>query len=344
MKKLFVHQPFFRILSPIFSGVIVYLLILLLNNDVEQLQEQFLGEELYVCIGLSYIVQEFSRLLLLLFKRIFKGKTSLPNLILQGFVSLASSIGLVTLSVWLYYKYVVGFSATPDDIFMFNSVFAVITLIYILLFVSHQYLYKINTERLQQEEIFKQSIEEDFRQFERGINPHLLFESLEALITLMYKDTEKAEDFIDSLASIYRYVLSNKDKQLISYQEEFQHLKQLESLLNQLPYRKLKLINEATSDFLVVPGSLLFVMEMIVRKTIISTGIELLVVVKESEKTNQIQFEYKTQDRINSKISVSDLKDIRRVYSIYSNQAIEIEELNATRTVSIPKLTIKETE
>ena len=70
MKRLFVHNPLFRILSPVFSGAIVYLLILLINNNVEQLQEQFLGNELYLCIGLSFFIHEFSRLLLLLFNKL----------------------------------------------------------------------------------------------------------------------------------------------------------------------------------------------------------------------------------------------------------------------------------
>ena len=59
MKKLFIHQPLFRLLSPIISGVIIYLLVLLLNNNVEQIQEQFFNEELYFCIALSYLIKNF---------------------------------------------------------------------------------------------------------------------------------------------------------------------------------------------------------------------------------------------------------------------------------------------
>ena len=83
MRKLFIHHPLFRLLSPIFSGVVVYLLILLLNNNVEQLQEQFFGEELYICIGLSYLIQEFSRLLLILFKKLPQVKSTFIQLIFQ---------------------------------------------------------------------------------------------------------------------------------------------------------------------------------------------------------------------------------------------------------------------
>ena len=109
MKKLFIHKPLFRLLSPVFSGAVIYLLILLVNNNVSQLQEQFLGEELYVCIGLSYIVQEFSRILLILFKKAPKLESILLNIGLQIIVSLFLCIIIVSVSITVYYKQVLGF-------------------------------------------------------------------------------------------------------------------------------------------------------------------------------------------------------------------------------------------
>ena len=75
MKKLFIHKPLFRLLSPIFNGFVSYLLILLINNNIAQLQEEFLRQELFVCIALSYVIQEFSRLLLQLFESKIKVKS-----------------------------------------------------------------------------------------------------------------------------------------------------------------------------------------------------------------------------------------------------------------------------
>lgn len=340
MKKLFIHQPFFRILSPVFSGFIVYLLLLLLNNNVAQLQEQFLGEDLYVCIGLSYIVQELSRALLLIFERLPKRKSPILNLLIQVIVSLTISVLVVTLLITLYYKFVVGYSGSTEDIITFDSIFAVITLIYILLFVSHRYLYKINTEKLEHEELIKQNIEDEFRQFKRGVNPHLLFESFEALIILMDQDLEKTDEFIDHLSTIYRYILSNKDRQLVSANEELENLRELENLFNKLPYRNIKIENDLNSDFLVVPGSLLFIVEMIVRNTIISSGIQLRINIQEQEE--RFELDYETHDKISTSAKTSDFKEINRVYSIYSEEHIHIDLSNGHRTISIPKLTIKE--
>ncbi|MFY0631274.1 MAG: histidine kinase [Flavobacteriaceae bacterium] len=339
MKKLFIHQPFFRLLSPIFSGVVVYLLILLLNNDVVQLQEEFLGEELYACIGLSYITQEFSRALLLILKRVLKKGSAILNFLFQVLISLILCIVIVTIFIIQYYEHVIRFSADNEDLLMFNSIFCVITLIYILLFISHEYLYKINSEKLQQEELIKQNIEDDFRQFEKGINPNLLFESFEALLILMRENKDKADEFIDHLATIYRYILSSKDRQLVEVKEEYQNLIDLEKLFNKLPYRTVNIEYTVISNFLLVPGSLLFMIELIVRKTIMSSSIQLRIDIIESD--DMVNIIYKTHDKINSKLTSNEFEELNRVYSVYSKQEITITESERERTISFPKLTTK---
>jgi LytS/YehU family sensor histidine kinase len=285
------------------------------------------------------LAQELSRALLLIFKRLPKGSSTFLNLLFQVVISLATCILMVTLVVVIYYKYAVGFSATTEEIVTFDSIFAVITLTYILLFVSHQYLYKINSEKLQHEELIKQNIEDDFRQFKRGINPHLLFESFEALIVLMHQNSEKADEFIDHLSTIYRYILSSKDRQLVSFEEEFSHLSELESLFNKLPYRNLSIESQVSKNALIVPGSLLFLVELIVRNSIISSEIALEVMLLEEQ--DSILLSYKTHDKINANLQTTDFEEIRRVYSIYSEQSLQIAEQEGTRSISIPKLTLK---
>ena len=339
MKKLFIHHPLFRLLSPVFSGVVVYLLIILFSNDVGQLQEQFLGEDLYVCIGLSYVIQEVSRLLIVLFKKLPIYKSNITTIVLQVLFSIALTIGLVTLSISLYYKHVVGFSVTSDDLFMFNSVFSVISIIYILLYLSHLYLYKMNSDKLKLEEQIKQHIEEDFYEFKKGINPALLFESFEALLVLIQNNQDKADDFIDYLATIYRYLLSSREKQLVSVLEELKVLSEFEKLMNSLPYRSLQIAQKTTSDFLVVPGSLLSIIEKIVKETIVSKDIHLLITLSEEETHVAINYQY--QDKIQTRFDIDQFEEIIRVYKIYSTLKIDLKETETERSLYIPKLLTK---
>jgi LytS/YehU family sensor histidine kinase len=245
---------------------------------------------------------------------------------------------LSTIAINLYFEYLLGFSITSEEIYVFNSIFCTITFIYILLYISHQYLFKVNTEKLLQEELIKQNIEDEFKQFRKGINPNLLFESLESLLILIKNNKEKSDDFIDHLASIYRYILSGKEKQLVAFSEELLVVNELIHLFNYLPYRNISIQNNCKNIFLVVPGSLLFIVEQIVRTTIISSDINLEIQFKENE--DDFEISYIKNDKIRDEFNLNKIKEINRSYSTYSTKNIEISEDEFTRKISIPKLKI----
>ena len=173
MKKLFIHQPLFRLLSPIFTGVIVYMLILLINNNVAQLQEQFLGEELYVFIGLSVLTQESVRLILLFLNRNKSSSFSGSKVLFQVLITLVASIVIVSTSMYLFYQFIEGYTINFEELLVFNSIFAVMSFIYVSLFISNQYLYRVNSEKLNHENLIRKNIEDEFLKFKRerfGLN------------------------------------------------------------------------------------------------------------------------------------------------------------------------------
>lgn len=339
MNKLFIHNSLFRLFSPVFSGVIVYLLILLINNDVEQLQEQFLGEELYVCIGLSFLIQEFSRGLLVLFKRLPSTLNPLFEILMQIVSSILLCAVLVTLSISLYYNYVLGFSPSSTELWLFNSIFCCVSIIYVLLYISHQYLYKINTKKLNNEYVRKQLIEDDFVQFKRGINPTLLFECLEAIIVLIRNKSDEVDGLIDHMAMVYRYILSKKSKQLVLIDEELNTLDELVQLFNYLPFRNVVIDKKINSSFLMIPGSLLILIENIVRTTIDTSAFILRIDIV--EKDEFLMISYIKNDKIISDFNTSGLMDIKRRYAIYSEENVLIENSHDKRIISIPKLITK---
>ena len=340
MKKLFIHNPLFRFLSPIFTGVVAYLLILLINNNIGQLQEQFLGQELYVSITLSYIVHEFSRLLLWLFRYVSIQLGTVLKLILHSLLSVVLSAVVITLLIELYYQQVSGFSPSIAEIITFNSIYCCIPISYVLLNISHEYLYKINTQKLENEILIKQNIEEDFKQFKREINPELLFESFEMLLVLIHENINKVDEFIDHLSTIYRYILSSRKKQLVSFKEENEILKEFIKLYNHLPYRKVTLSVKKNVNFLIVPGTLLFIIEQIIKTTIISTKVNLEIEIEFSETSFTLK--YITEDKINKEFMLNNIEEIARVYSIYSTNEIKIQEQNNVRKIIVPILEIKE--
>ena len=78
----------------------------------------------------------------------------------------------------------------------------------------------VESERLE-----KESMTAKFEALKNQVNPHFLFNSLNTLSSLVYSDTEKAEKFIDEFASIYRYILDNRDRIAVSLSEEIKFIK-----------------------------------------------------------------------------------------------------------------------
>lgn len=340
MKKLFVHHPFFRLLSPLFSGTLVYLLILLINNNVGQLQEAFLGQELYVCIGLAYLIQEYARMSLLLFEKLSRPKSFFWKLVLQLVSSIAMGMILVSFAMYLYFNKVLGYTPNMRELLIFNSIFSLITIIYLILYLSHQFLYKVNTERLAKEIVAREEVDSDFLKYKEGVNPELLFESLESLLVLMKTDPEAAEQLSDHFSSVYRYVLAKKNRELVPFSEELQILKELLLLFSYLPYRKIELTDVYATQTYVLPGSLLTIVERIIRSTIPSEKTKLILNILEDDEN--ISVSYRPEEVLRHDFQTEHLGDVIKKYQFYTDKSIRIVFNNPYKIIELPKLNLHE--
>lgn len=77
----------------------------------------------------------------------------------------------------------------------------------------------IDSERLQ-----KESITAQYNSLKNQVNPHFLFNSLNALTNLVYKDQDTAALFIKQLSEVYRYVLDTHNAEVVSLEEELKFL------------------------------------------------------------------------------------------------------------------------
>ncbi len=340
MNKLFVHHPLFRLLSPLFIGAMVYLLILLINNNIDQLKETFIGEELYICIGLAYLIQESARLSLFLFNRINQPARIFFRVLIQVFFSLLVSWILVTISMKTYFHYVLNYSPNNNELLIFNGLFSMITLIYASVYISHHYMHKVNITRKEEEENKLKHVEADFIDFKKGINPSLLFDSLETMLVLMKDDPENAEELSELFSLVYRYLLSQRTHELIQIQEEVDIVDTFIKMYTYLPFQKIDLVYDINESFNIVPGSLLVLLERIIRSCICVPDTMLSITLEVSN--DHLHMRYIHQEKLRNNLNQADLEDINRKYSFYSESLVTISVSNDIKTISIPKLTIDE--
>ena len=174
MKKIFIHNPFFRIIAPLVFGVLVYLLILLVNYDLPEIGKIFNNGELYMCIGLSYLSLEALRLTVVVTSKRLSAVAYQRKIIIQTITSVIIAIAVVTGGVAAYFYWVAGFTVGMAELQIFLWIFGFAALLYNMLYFSNDYLFRENTVKVEQETRLREKLEADFVAFKNDINPDLL--------------------------------------------------------------------------------------------------------------------------------------------------------------------------
>jgi two-component system LytT family sensor kinase len=77
-----------------------------------------------------------------------------------------------------------------------------------------------------------QSAHAQLQNLKNQISPHFLFNNLSVLTSLVYSEDRKALNFIDELSKVYRYVLENKNVELVTLDKELDFINHYIYLLN----------------------------------------------------------------------------------------------------------------
>jgi two-component system LytT family sensor kinase len=173
------------------------------------------------------------------------------------------------------------------------------------------------------------------------IDPHFIFNSLNTLSYLISQNQEKAKLFNDTLAKVYRYILLNKEKDLIQLKEEIEFASNYFYLLK-IRYQTglsmiIKMDNVSVEDYLIPPLSLQALIENAIKHNHFSEkhplGIE--ITISEEKITVVNQKNVKKFDIQSSKIGLSNLSER---YSLIVNKNITIEQTPDHFTVLLPIL------
>lgn len=345
MKKYFIHNAFFRLFAPPVYGVLVYLIILLVNNSLLQVEEIFSGQEVYMCIGLTFLCLESARAVILLLNRFLKKQLVETRLLIQVISGTALPTALVMLAISLYFTYVIEFSITATQLAIFGIVYGFTALLYHLLYISNDYQLRENTLRLTAERQQREVLEMEMDEFRNDINPDLLYESLENVISLINKKNSDAEEYIDYLASAYRYVLSNRQQELIALHAELEAARIIVRLLNEKYSGKLKLevsVSGEELNFQLIPGSLPVVIETLVRNTIIDNQ-EPLVIRCYVEDDEYLVIQSKLNDRlVRHAESTMALSRLQKSYTLYSERPLIQVKAYEDNYIKLPVLRLAE--
>ena len=127
-------------------------------------------------------------------------------------------------------------------------------------------LYEAQVQFLQME---KEKKESELRFLKSQIDPHFLFNNLNTVDSLIDSDPSKAKVYLNKLSTLYRYLISTKDDEVVPLEDELAFAENYQFLI-ETRYGKayqFEIKNEATNSdsFLIPPGALQTLLENIVK-------------------------------------------------------------------------------
>ena len=229
-------------------------------------------------------------------------------------------------------------NSRENVIFLIVSV--TITLLVNSIFAAFGFFNFWRTSIKEKEELKREGLSAEFETLKSQINPHFLFNSLNTLTSLIEENPKTATDFVQKLASVYRYVLAQKDKELVTLKDELQFV-QSYIYLNQIRFGKnLQTIVNIESEYLekkIVTLSLQMLIENAIKHNVISEQKPLTIEIGiENEKvflSNNLQ-----RKQVMNDSNGIGLNNIVHRYSLLSKTEVDIMDNNVIFKVSLPLL------
>lgn len=217
----------------------------------------------------------------------------------------------------------------------------VVTLI-VSLFLHAFYFYKaLQDTKVKEQKIIAGSASAKFDALKNQLDPHFLFNSLNVLTSLIEEDPVQAQKFTTSLSKVYRYVLEQKSKNLISVDEELQFARTYvrllkmrfeDSIVFEIPE------NSKDPEAKIVPLSLQLLLENAVKHNVVTATKPLHIKIYEEDGylyvTNNLQ-----EKQVVKKSSGVGLQNIRQRYAILTKKEMQIFKTNNEFKVQLPMLT-----
>lgn len=224
-------------------------------------------------------------------------KSLLPAFILFVLIALVISLTIVSLGVYIFYL-IEGYDTSCFlrrllQIELTGAIkqFSISILIGSIIFFYIIWRKAIDREQLLREE----NLNYKYRNLKAQVNPHFLFNSLNTLSELVYMDAKMADNYIQQLSAIYRYILENEDRDLIPLKDELDFISQYITLQKVRDQDKFIIdldVNE-TDKFKVIPVSLQILVENAIKHNTMSREQPLVVTIKQIDDyimiSNRIQ-------------------------------------------------------
>jgi hypothetical protein len=237
-----------------------------------------------------------------------------------------------------------GFIEFIKDENFSNYVFVLLIAVLVSAILHAFYFYKaLQDTKVKEQKIIAGTASAKFDALKNQLDPHFLFNSLNVLTSLIEEDPSQAQKFTTSLSKVYRYVLEQKNKDLVTVDEELQFARTYMKLLKMRFEDSIHLdIPDSCSnpEAKIVPLSLQLLLENAVKHNIVTSKKPLLIKVEEANDMLVISNNLQEKQVVKKSTGVG-LQNIRQRYNILTNREVAIEKTTSHFKVYLPMLSKK---
>ena len=200
---------------------------------------------------------------------------------------------------------------------------------------------KSTRKEVVEQKLIAKSANAQFESLKNQLDPHFLFNSLNVLSSLIDENPGQAQRFTASMSKIYRYVLEQKDKELVTVEEELDFAKVYCNLLKTRFEDSVSFnfnVSENVLRSFVVPLSLQLLLENCIKHNFATAGKPLHIKIYSENGYLFIENNLQQREQVKESAGIG-LSNIVQRYSLLTKKNVFIEKSEEFFKVKIPILT-----
>lgn len=218
-----------------------------------------------------------------------------------------------------------------------------VTLTIVITFHVIYFYNKYQQNRIKEQKVIAGTASAKFDALKNQLDPHFLFNSLNVLTSLIEENPDSAQKFTTALSKVYRYVLEQKSKELVTVDEELQFAKTYMSLLKMRFEDSIVFTmpeKASNPESKVVPLSLQLLLENAVKHNMVTSSKPLHIKIYEDQGSLVVENNLQPKQIVKKSTGVG-LSNIKQRYDLLTNKKVNINKEASRFAVAIPMLTKK---
>jgi two-component system, LytTR family, sensor kinase len=223
------------------------------------------------------------------------------------------------------------------------GVLVLMSILLLTIEISTQFFRHWKNSLVEIEKYRAESLQAQLQNLKNQINPHFLFNNLSVLSSLVYKDQDKAVEFINQLSKVYRYLLDNQNSELVTVEQELLFLRSYIFLLHIRFDNSLIIKTDIKKEDqlrLIPPIALQILIENAIKHNETSSEFPLLISILSKDEKLIVENDLRLRSQ-HEPGSQTGLQNIRDRYKFFTPNTVEVIQNTKSFIVKIPLLSSK---